>query len=75
MENITADDPDVEMRVQEHLERCQFALTQQESLCDGEDNSCLQTNSSEGRLYHRINNTTYRRCTALIVKKAAILLI
>ncbi|CAH2063434.1 unnamed protein product, partial [Iphiclides podalirius] len=37
--NITYEDPELEGLVQEHLERCQFTLTQQEALCDG-DESC-----------------------------------
>lgn len=41
IDNMTAEDPAVETAVQEHMERCQFTLTQQESLCDGEDISCL----------------------------------
>ncbi|XP_068627993.1 spondin-1-like [Battus philenor] len=36
--NITNEDPEVESKVQDHLERCQFTLTQQEALCDGDDN-------------------------------------
>ncbi|CAH0717275.1 unnamed protein product, partial [Brenthis ino] len=39
-ENVTSEDPRVESLVQEHLDRCQYTMTQQEALCDGEDNSC-----------------------------------
>ncbi|XP_045459858.1 spondin-1-like [Melitaea cinxia] len=39
-ENITSDDPTVDALVQEHLDRCQFTMTQQEALCDGDDSSC-----------------------------------
>ncbi|XP_052751593.1 spondin-1-like isoform X2 [Galleria mellonella] len=39
-ENVTVEDPEVEKLVQEHLERCQYTLTQQEALCDGDDISC-----------------------------------
>ncbi|CAG4940448.1 unnamed protein product [Colias eurytheme] len=39
-ENITSDNPNVDLLVQEHLDRCQFTLTQQEALCDGDDSSC-----------------------------------
>ncbi|XP_072941513.1 spondin-1-like [Epargyreus clarus] len=36
-ENTTNEDPHIETLVQEHLDRCQFTLTQQEALCDGEE--------------------------------------
>ncbi|KAM3968302.1 spondin-1 [Aphomia sociella] len=39
-QNVTADDPELERLVQEHIERCQYTLTQQEALCDGDDDSC-----------------------------------
>ncbi|CAK1578224.1 unnamed protein product [Parnassius mnemosyne] len=35
--NATEEDPEIESMVQEHLERCQFTLTQQEALCDADD--------------------------------------
>ncbi|KAJ8724934.1 hypothetical protein PYW07_015892 [Mythimna separata] len=40
-ENTTAEDPAIESQVQEYIDRCQFTLTQQEALCDGDDVSCL----------------------------------
>ncbi|KAJ8726909.1 hypothetical protein PYW08_015306 [Mythimna loreyi] len=40
-ENTTAEDPAIESEVQEYIDRCQFTLTQQEALCDGDDISCL----------------------------------
>uniref|UniRef100_A0A2A4JGL1 Spondin-1 n=1 Tax=Heliothis virescens TaxID=7102 RepID=A0A2A4JGL1_HELVI len=40
-ENTTAEDPEIENEVQEYIERCQFTLTQQEALCDGDDISCF----------------------------------
>ncbi|CAB3225007.1 unnamed protein product [Arctia plantaginis] len=46
IENMTHDDTAVESAVQEHMERCQFTLTQQEALCDGEDISCINTTVS-----------------------------
>ncbi|XP_045527029.1 spondin-1-like [Pieris brassicae] len=39
-ENVTSENPNVDLLVQEHLDRCQDILTQQEALCDGEDPSC-----------------------------------
>ncbi|VVD03425.1 unnamed protein product [Leptidea sinapis] len=39
-ENITSDNPNVELLAAEHIERCQFTLTRQEALCDGDDESC-----------------------------------
>ncbi|XP_045763789.1 spondin-1-like isoform X3 [Maniola jurtina] len=46
-ENVTSDDPKIESLVQEHLDRCQFTLTQQEALCDGEDSNCENETVSE----------------------------
>ncbi|XP_026491257.2 spondin-1-like isoform X2 [Vanessa tameamea] len=46
-ENITSDDPKVDPLVQEHLDRCQFTMTQQEALCDGEDSTCENETISE----------------------------
>ncbi|XP_069355294.1 spondin-1-like isoform X3 [Maniola hyperantus] len=46
-ENVTSDDPKIESLVQEHLHRCQFTLTQQEALCDGEDPDCENETVSE----------------------------
>ncbi|CAD0198913.1 unnamed protein product [Chrysodeixis includens] len=40
-DNLTAVDPVVEKQVQDYMERCQFTLTQQEALCDGDDVSCF----------------------------------
>ncbi|XP_026746917.1 spondin-1-like isoform X2 [Trichoplusia ni] len=40
-DNFTAVNPVVEKQVHDYLERCQFTLTQQEALCDGDDVSCL----------------------------------
>lgn len=53
-ENITSDDPAVDALVQEHLDRCQFTMTQQEALCDGEDSSCENETISQGyyNYYH-----------------------
>ncbi|XP_004928080.2 spondin-1 [Bombyx mori] len=45
-ENVTSEDPEIENLVEEHLERCQFTLTQQEAFCDGEDRSCINFNDS-----------------------------
>lgn len=45
---MTSDDPKLEALVQEHLERCQFTLTQQEALCDGDDSDCENETISEG---------------------------
>ncbi|XP_061378993.1 spondin-1-like [Danaus plexippus] len=39
-ENITSEDPSLDAAVQEHLDRCQFTMTQQEALCDGGDGGC-----------------------------------
>lgn len=39
-ENLTSSDPEVDALVQDHLERCQFTLTQQEALCDGPEGIC-----------------------------------
>ncbi|XP_041972855.1 spondin-1-like [Aricia agestis] len=38
--NATHDEPEVEALVEQHLELCQFTLTQQEALCDGDDPDC-----------------------------------
>ncbi|XP_022829704.1 spondin-1-like isoform X2 [Spodoptera litura] len=40
-DNTTGEDPEIENKVQEFIDRCQFTLTQQEALCDGDDISCL----------------------------------
>ncbi|XP_075972782.1 spondin-1-like isoform X2 [Anticarsia gemmatalis] len=39
-DNMTADDPAIEKAYQEHINKCQFTLTQQEALCDGDHPSC-----------------------------------
>ncbi|OWR53357.1 f-spondin [Danaus plexippus plexippus] len=39
-ENITSEDTSLDAAVQEHLDRCQFTMTQQEALCDGGDGGC-----------------------------------
>ncbi|XP_037297171.1 LOW QUALITY PROTEIN: spondin-1 [Manduca sexta] len=44
-ENITADDPEIESLVQEHLEKCQFTLTLQEALCDGDEEDCMNSST------------------------------
>ncbi|KAL0839460.1 hypothetical protein ABMA28_016170 [Loxostege sticticalis] len=46
-ENNTGVDPDIESQVQDQLEKCQFTLSQQEALCDGEDTSCLDANTTQ----------------------------
>ncbi|KAJ0179252.1 hypothetical protein K1T71_004964 [Dendrolimus kikuchii] len=46
-ENLTTVDPEVETLVQEHLERCEFTLTQQEALCDGQEGTCLNDTVSK----------------------------
>ncbi|XP_049865204.1 spondin-1-like [Pectinophora gossypiella] len=47
VENITSEDPDLERQVAEHLERCQFTLSQQEALCDGDDYCFNDTQAQE----------------------------
>ncbi|KAG6439810.1 hypothetical protein O3G_MSEX001101, partial [Manduca sexta] len=47
-ENITADDPEIESLVQEHLEKCQFTLTLQEALCDGDEEDCMNSSTYTG---------------------------
>ncbi|XP_028177243.1 spondin-1-like isoform X2 [Ostrinia furnacalis] len=49
-ENNTGVDPEVERQVQDQMEKCQFTLSQQEALCDGEDTSCF-ANATEGTSY------------------------
>ncbi|CAG9563579.1 unnamed protein product [Danaus chrysippus] len=39
-ENITSSDPSLDAAVQEHLDKCQFTMTQQEALCDGQNGDC-----------------------------------
>ncbi|XP_061706106.1 spondin-1-like [Cydia pomonella] len=46
-ENTTLDDPELEKEVQEQMDRCQFTMSQQEALCDGEDTGCLDSISKE----------------------------
>lgn len=55
---MTHDDPAVESAVQEHMDRCQFTLTQQEALCDGEDISCINTTVSNGKGSYYLKFTT-----------------
>ncbi|CAG9791884.1 unnamed protein product [Diatraea saccharalis] len=40
-ENFTSADPEIEELVQDQLNKCQFTLSQQEALCDGDDVSCV----------------------------------
>lgn len=42
----------METLVQEHLERCQHTLSQQEALCDGDDSSCENETVSAGYFIH-----------------------
>lgn len=54
-ENTTAEDPAVENKVQDFIDRCQFTLTAQEALCDGDDISCLNNTTPLGILYCYFN--------------------
>ncbi|RVE48406.1 hypothetical protein evm_006967, partial [Chilo suppressalis] len=50
-ENLTTskegNDPEIEKLVQEQIDKCQFTLSLQEALCDGDDNLCVDTEKTQ----------------------------
>lgn len=65
--NMTSADVDLEAKVQDQLDKCQFTLTQQEALCDGASRDC-QTADVSGGNNHRFMKIFVNLCNRYLLR-------